>query len=417
MPLKTDATITGEALDLFISGNYLYRAGGVNSVYGVSIFDITSPLTPTEVGRFEDGDLPGRAIGVTGDVGIFPCGDSAGLVTLDLTDRTDPAVLGMDYDPVGDGEQRVLIVGTTAYVLYLNRFWTYDISSPDEPAKLDYVNLTGLGHGLAISGNYAYVVTRAGSGEAATLHVINISDPENISTTGTLALGHAGNGVALSGGYAFVVGGATLSVVNISNPASPSVTATLAVGTSYANDISISGNYAYIGTESEGLFLVDIEDQANPALIETLAFSDAVRRLIISGDYAYIGSIDNLYIVAISGVESHTITATAGAHGSISPSGAVSVDYGEDQAFTITADEGWRISNVLVDDVSVGAVASYTFEDVAESHTIYATFKGRHEEIRARVTKAMELRATVTKGTEIRAQAKKSTELRAAVRM
>ncbi len=71
----------------------------------------------------------------------------------------------------------------------------------------------------------------------------------------------------------------------------------------------------------------------------------------------------------------HTITATAGANGTISPSGAVQVDEGASQAFTITPNSGFRISDVLVDDQSAGAVSQYTFENVIASHTIFATFE------------------------------------------
>lgn len=72
--------------------------------------------------------------------------------------------------------------------------------------------------------------------------------------------------------------------------------------------------------------------------------------------------------------EQHTITATAGEGGSISPSGAVIVTDGADQAFTITANEGYVISDVKVDGVSVGAVNSYAFSDVTSDHAIEVTF-------------------------------------------
>jgi hypothetical protein len=68
------------------------------------------------------------------------------------------------------------------------------------------------------------------------------------------------------------------------------------------------------------------------------------------------------------------ITASAGANGSISPSGSVNVAYGDDQSFTITPDMGYMVQDVLVDNVSVGAVTSYTFDDVASAHTIAASF-------------------------------------------
>jgi uncharacterized repeat protein (TIGR02543 family) len=74
-------------------------------------------------------------------------------------------------------------------------------------------------------------------------------------------------------------------------------------------------------------------------------------------------------------INTYTITASAGTGGSIDPSGIVSVIYGNDQSFTITADTGYRINNVVVDGTSEGAVSSYTFENVATDHTIAASFQ------------------------------------------
>mgnify|MGYP001509280102 CR=1 FL=1 len=70
----------------------------------------------------------------------------------------------------------------------------------------------------------------------------------------------------------------------------------------------------------------------------------------------------------------HTIKATAGANGSISPSGWTSVREGWDQTFTITPDKGYAVAKVLVDGKSVGAVTSYTFKNVTKDHTIEAVF-------------------------------------------
>ena len=74
-------------------------------------------------------------------------------------------------------------------------------------------------------------------------------------------------------------------------------------------------------------------------------------------------------------VVTNTITASSGANGSITPSGDVIVEEGEDQTFTIQAASGYEIEDVLVDGVSVGAVSSYTFQNVTAARTISATFK------------------------------------------
>ena len=75
-----------------------------------------------------------------------------------------------------------------------------------------------------------------------------------------------------------------------------------------------------------------------------------------------------------SGYSYYTIKATAGAGGSISPSGNVSVREGRDQTFTITPDKSYAVSNVKIDGKSIGAVKSYTFENVRRTHTIEVIF-------------------------------------------
>lgn len=73
-------------------------------------------------------------------------------------------------------------------------------------------------------------------------------------------------------------------------------------------------------------------------------------------------------------VTSYTITVTQGVGGKISPSTS-SVVEGSDKNFTITANEGYRISDVLVDGRSVGAVSTYTFKNVTAKHSITAKFE------------------------------------------
>lgn len=70
-----------------------------------------------------------------------------------------------------------------------------------------------------------------------------------------------------------------------------------------------------------------------------------------------------------------TITASAGAGGSISPSGASLVNSGDNITYTITANSGYQVDDVLVDSVSVGAVTTYQFTNVNADHTISATFE------------------------------------------
>jgi hypothetical protein len=82
----------------------------------------------------------------------------------------------------------------------------------------------------------------------------------------------------------------------------------------------------------------------------------------------------NTSVTATFTLKTYTITASAGANGSISPSGAVTVNHGANQTFSITPNTGYNIADVKVDGASVGKVTSYTFTNVTANHTLDASF-------------------------------------------
>ena len=107
-------------------------------------------------------------------------------------------------------------------------------------------------------------------------------------------------------------------------------------------------------------------------------FYQSSNNFIHFGSGEDVATVRNYYTLQVKVDEVRIITATAGEHGAITPADEVIVSKGEDHTFTITPDSGYRIKDVLVDGVSVGAVSTYTFEDVVENHTIHATFARKH---------------------------------------
>ena len=99
--------------------------------------------------------------------------------------------------------------------------------------------------------------------------------------------------------------------------------------------------------------------------------------------YTFNGVTASHAIEATFVIDTRTITASAGSNGGISPSGAVTVPYGGSQTFAITPAAGYRVADVLVDGVSVGAIPTYTFNGVTASHTIGATFSVDNQTISA----------------------------------
>ena len=133
---------------------------------------------------------------------------------------------------------------------------------------------------------------------------------------------------------------------------------------------------SYTGQETSGYALAGSAEVKVPAQYAVDGVQFAFRYVNTTHDTAPL-AVDNVKLMAVEDgpvAQKYTITATAGEGGSITPAGEVSVKEGASQTFAIAAQEGYAIADVLVDSQSVGAVDSYTFENVTANHTIAAVF-------------------------------------------
>jgi predicted glutamine amidotransferase len=142
------------------------------------------------------------------------------------------------------------------------------------------------------------------------------------------------------------------------------ITATAGTGGTINPTGAVSVNYGadqtFTITENTGYHILDVlVDGSSVGAVSSYPFTNVVA------DHT---------IVASFAINSYTISASADLGGNINPSGSVSVNYGQDQAFTIATDIGYHISDVLVDTVSQGAITAYTFYTVTTDHTIAASF-------------------------------------------
>jgi hypothetical protein len=127
---------------------------------------------------------------------------------------------------------------------------------------------------------------------------------------------------------------------------SPSGTVTVLAGNSQEFDFSANYGYSIIQV---------VVDGSNVSLTSPYTFTNVNANHTIS---------------VYSTVITYTITATSDSHSSISPSGNVTVNEGNNQSFSISANSGYNISQVLVDSVNQGAISNYTFTNVQANHTI-----------------------------------------------
>jgi hypothetical protein len=133
-----------------------------------------------------------------------------------------------------------------------------------------------------------------------------------------------------------------------------------AISPSGSVTVSHGGSQAFAITPQAGHHVVDVEvDEASVGAVTSHTLSN------VTADHT---------ITAVFAMNTHTVTASAGAGGAISPSGSVTVSHGGSQAFAITPQTGHHVVDVEVDGASVGAVTSHTLSNVTADHAITASF-------------------------------------------
>jgi len=153
-----------------------------------------------------------------------------------------------------------------------------------------------------------------------------------------------------------------------------------------ANEYTVTVNQPAHGTITPGTMTVAYG--ATPTFVVTPDMGYNVATITLNGSnvisaathvndvytYTLPAVTANATVSATMSAKTYSITATAGAHGTIAPAGVSTVNFGENKAYTITPANGYVIDQVVVDGINMGAIGSYTFVNVVANHTINATF-------------------------------------------
>jgi hypothetical protein len=128
-----------------------------------------------------------------------------------------------------------------------------------------------------------------------------------------------------------------------------------------------------------GVVLVDFAADQSFSIVPSTGYY--VDSLIVDGvsvdsttSYTFLNVRSNHSIRAVFRILQFSITASAGAHGTILPAGVTMVDYGSSQRFTIFPDPSYCLDTLRVDGIRVDSVAGYTFANVTANHSIDAQF-------------------------------------------
>lgn len=169
----------------------------------------------------------------------------------------------------------------------------------DNPSMESCLDLSGNSDGIKvqISGDYAYIL-RASSIDS--MIVADISDPANISETGSVSIFANPSNLAISGDYVYIASTYNtqeLQTVDVSNPSFPYISGSYnAQGNADAKGIYISGSIAYLTRSTSGsdeFYTLDISNPYWISMRDSLNLNGSGSDVVKLGNYAYVASDDD----------------------------------------------------------------------------------------------------------------------------
>lgn len=171
-----------------------------------------------------------------------------------------------------------------------------------------------------------------------------------------------GTQVSTNPTYSFTV---TESVTYTAHFNAQNYTVTVAVNPNNAGSVSGGGSYTYGQT-------CTVTASANNGYAFT-NWTENGSQVSTNASYSFTVT-GNRNLVANFAQNTHTIHASAGANGIITPSGTITVAHGASQSFSMIPDSDYEVQEVYIDGNPIGAMTSYTFTNVTTDHYIHVTF-------------------------------------------
>lgn len=202
--------------------------------------------------------------------------------------------------------QRPETLTLTTYLTNWKKAIMGNWATPSQQASLD---LSGNNNAskVFVQGNYAYVIRDGGS---PNFIIINISNPQAPTISGSMILTNTPTNIYVSGTYAYVSSrdnNAELQIVNIANPSSPAILGTYnAAGTADANAVFVVGNTAYLVRDTSGspnIYAINVTNKTSLVSLGSVSILGNLEDIYVLGSTAYLASGDNngeLRIVNIS---------------------------------------------------------------------------------------------------------------------
>lgn len=285
----------GNATDVIIDGGFAYLADGPG---GVHVIDIRNPSNPEIKGTY---DTPGdaRRLVLQGKT-LFVADVSGGVIVLDVADPEHPTYVTEEYPaplPLGDVWDvdiygGILVVGTNLGI------YTYEIAATSggitDFSKYAYLNPYSdlKAYDVRVRGDIAYVV-----GKDDGLYTLNVRNPDNpiLLDQSDEGVGRFFRKLEVRGNFAYVCdygSGGGLRIYDVSDPTNIFQTDILYF--TYATDVALHGDIAYIADGTYGVYVANISNPYNiPISINYWDVFNNVTSVWVQGPHLYVVDHDN----------------------------------------------------------------------------------------------------------------------------
>ncbi|MBU4369712.1 hypothetical protein KKG58_03025 [Patescibacteria group bacterium] len=299
-----DVPVNVNGLNVFVVDDIAYLVTNVNNQEEFYALDVSNPEGEiTQLGSLEIGATINEMDISDGYAYLATEGNNKELTVVRLTDITEVNT----FDIAGNGDMTsIQIVGDIAYMGRESsgeaEFYALDITDPE--GIITEINSIDLGgddvETIFIYGDSAYVGTDNADKEVIIIDLNTYTESGFIDLTGSNYV------------YTIVAHGAHIYIGTTNNDyeieilrgaqggwINPQITGTAnIIGDDDANDVVVSGNYAYVVTEEDfgtdpEFLIFNISDPANPDLRGLLDLGDDINSVFVSGNYAYITTDDN----------------------------------------------------------------------------------------------------------------------------
>ncbi len=286
--------VGGQVQDVEVEGDYAYLGVGPR----VLVFNIADPANFMLVGQTDIFTSNVSAIDVDGEYAYVVAGN---LHVLSIADPANPRPVSVLS---GIGGADVHVDGDYVYWAEYSLLHVISVADPLAPAEVGTYGGYAM-DGLHSSGNYVYVAGSSnlpGHEHEPGLVIISVADKSNPTEVGFHPTAGVPESVSVADGYLYVASTSTLAfmyfdghleVFSLSHPVNPtrigSVTFTqLLQGSSYASDVHVAGEYAYVSAHYAGLVVVSIADKYAPRQVGHVDSPGRAYAVAVGNDYVFL---------------------------------------------------------------------------------------------------------------------------------